>query len=178
MPSLVARAAAQDPRAFAEIYDRYVHAIYRYCLFQVRRQADAEDLTEQVFLRAWQAIGRFRPGERPFSAWLYRIARNAIVDHLRAANRQVELAADVEAPARAVEPGSIVEQAATIAELRAALRQLPAEHRQIVLLRFVEGMSHDEVATVVGKSSGAVRVIQHRALKRLRQILERMGHRD
>ena len=80
---LVLRAAKHDPEAFARLYDRFVDKIYKYIYYKVGAKSDAEDLTAQVFLKAWEAIGKYRVTERPFSAWLYRIAHNLVVDHFR-----------------------------------------------------------------------------------------------
>jgi RNA polymerase sigma-70 factor (ECF subfamily) len=167
----VRRATERDPDAFAQLYDHYANAIYRYCAFQVPRPADAEDLTTQVFLRAWQAIDRYRVTERPFSAWLYRIARNAAVDYHRAASRHVPLPDEADWPSGNAEPAALVEGAEMTAALQRALGQLRAEERQVILLRFIEGLSHDQVAAVTGKSVGALRILQHRTLKKLRHIL-------
>jgi RNA polymerase sigma-70 factor (ECF subfamily) len=167
----VRRATERDPDAFARLYDHYANAIYRYCALQVPRPADAEDLTAQVFLRAWQSIDRYRATERPFSAWLYRIARNAAVDYHRAASRQVPLPDEANWASGNAEPAALVEGAETTAALQRALGQLRAEERQIILLRFIEGLSHDQVSAVTGKSAGALRILQHRTLKKLRHIL-------
>ena len=171
LAEFVSRAVQRDPDAFAGLYDRYVDDIYRYLIFRVRNTADAEDITEQVFLRAWQAIGSYRQLGRPFSAWLYSIARNLVIDHFRAARPDTELPADALAPAGFAEPPVVLEQTLALDRFRSALRELTADQQQVIILRFIEGLDYDEVAASLGKSAGAVRVIQHRALAKLRQLV-------
>ncbi len=168
----VRRAIQRDPDAFAGLYDRYVDDIYRYLAFRVRNPVDAEDLTEQVFLRAWQAIGSYRQLGRPFSAWLYSIARNLVIDHFRAARPETDLPADALAPAGFAEPPVILEQTLALDRFRDALQELTADQQQVIILRFIEGLDYDEVAASLGKNAGAVRVIQHRALAKLRQLIQ------
>ena len=168
---LTARAVQRDPEAFAGLYDRYVDGIYRFFVFRVRNPTDAEDLTEQVFLRAWQAIETYRHQGRPFSAWLYSIARNLVIDHFRAARNNVELSEDALAPAGFAEPAVILEQTIALDRFRTALQELSADQQQVIVLRFIEGLGYEEIASAIGKSPGTIRVIQHRALAKLRQIL-------
>lgn len=173
---LVQRAVQRDPDAFASLYDRYVSTIYRYLLFRVRNISDAEDLTEEVFLRAWRAIDTYQQGERPFPVWLYRIARNLLIDRARVARQAVELPVDLVSPPNFSDPLAIVEQKLTLESFQASLLGLSAEQQQVIVLRLIEGLSYDEVGTVLGKSPGTTRVLLHRALKKLRQVMERMGH--
>jgi len=170
---LVARAVQRDPDAFAGLYDRNLEAIYRYLLFRVRNPADAEDLTEQVFLRAWQSIGSYKPTGRPFSAWLYSIARNLAIDFFRAARPETALPENALAPAGFAEPEVVLDQALAVDRFHTALGRLTDDQQQVIVLRLIEGLSYDEVANTMNKSAGAIRVIQHRALARLRQLMER-----
>lgn len=173
--ALVLRAIRRDPDAFGELYDRYVDGIYRYLAFRVRNPTDAEDLAEQVFLRAWQAIESYRPTGRPFSAWLYSIARNLVIDHFRAARPNAELPEDTLAPAGFAEPATILDQTLAMDRFRESLQKLTSDQQQVIILRFIEGLGYEDVAEAIGKTSGTVRVIQHRALAKLRQLLEEGG---
>jgi RNA polymerase sigma-70 factor, ECF subfamily len=172
LDGLVARAIRRDEDAFAILYDRYLDSIYRFMTFRVRNPADAEDLTGQVFLRAWQAIDAYKPTGRPFSAWLYRIAHNLVIDHFRAARPTLDLPDETLAPAGFAEPAVVLDQTLAMDGFQGALQQLSPDQQQVIILRFIEGLSCEDVADAIGKSSGAVRVIQHRALAKLRQLLE------
>lgn len=166
---LIARARNGDDDAFAALYRHYAPGVYRYVFFRVSSREEAEDITETVFFRAWQSLPAFREAEATFAAWLYRVARNAVIDHYRTRKRHdpIDRAAEVAAP-----PGPEVEDEETAREVRVAVSRLPDEQREVVLLRFIEGLSHAEVATALGKTQGACRVLQHRALKALCRILD------
>jgi RNA polymerase sigma-70 factor (ECF subfamily) len=170
---LVERAIAGDAEAFGELYVLHLDAIYRYIYYRVGDAQDAEDLTEQVFLRVWQALPGYEQRGYPFSSWLYRIAHNAVVDYHRergGATGALPLEDWVENGSRAAALDEVI-SAEEAAALSAAVKQLSDDQQQVILLRFVEGMSHAQVAHIVGKSEGACRVIQHRALAALSQLL-------
>jgi RNA polymerase sigma-70 factor (ECF subfamily) len=172
LDSLVARAREGDSEAFGALYDAYVDRIYRYLRLRTGDPLEAEDLTEQVFIRAWHAIDRFQQRDRPFVAWLYAIASNAVVDYFRARRREEPLDQALVDPAPAHDPLVASELASRRQVLAKAIRQLPPEQQQIVILRFVEGLSVAEVAAIIGKREGNIRVIQHRALAALRRLLD------
>jgi RNA polymerase sigma-70 factor, ECF subfamily len=151
--------------AFATLYERHANGVYRYALLRLSSREEAEDLTETVFLRAWQSLPAYRQ-DCPFAAWLYRIARNAITDHYRTRREHVSLD---EVPECSASPNAGLD--AEVIAMRAALASLPDEQREVLLMRFLEGFSHDEVAASLSKSAGACRVIQHRALKAIGRIL-------
>ncbi|MHB0877071.1 MAG: RNA polymerase sigma factor [Anaerolineae bacterium] len=159
----VARGGGKD--AFASLYDRHAAGVYRYARLRVASREEAEDITETVFLRAWQSLPAFR-GDCPFAAWLYRIARNAITDHYRTRRVHQPLEDVADSPLR-----SDSDRDAEVVTVRAALASLPDDQREVLMLRFLEGFSHDEVAASLGKSAAACRVIQHRALKAIGRIL-------
>ncbi len=171
---LVQRAQEGEQRAFGELYRRYLSPIYRYDYYRVGNREDAEDITELVFLRAWQALPRYRETEAGFQAWLYRIARNAVIDYYRSHRNHVPLE---RAPVSAItlEPDAEGLGREEVEDLRQALVELPDEQRDVVILRFIEGFSHGEVAEALNKSEGACRMIQLRALKALSSILGGKG---
>ncbi|HLH72866.1 MAG TPA: RNA polymerase sigma factor, partial [Chloroflexota bacterium] len=122
--------------------------------------------------KAWEAIDRYEPRGAPFAAWLYRLAHNLVIDHYRGRHPSMPIEDVIEAE----EPGAdvlvSVESQLEAEEVRAALQKLNPEHQQLIVLRFIEGLSHAEVAQLIGKSEGATRVIQHRALQALAKVLQ------
>lgn len=169
--ALLARACQCDAAAFAVLYERYRMVIYRYIAYRTARQQVAEDLTAEVFLNAWAAIGRYRDRGAGVRAWLLRLAHNEVIDYYRT-RRTAEPLPDEgpELPAEAG-PEHTLALAAEQQALVAAVRQLHPEWQQLILLRFVEGLSFEEIGVVLGKRSNACRQMQHRALERLRDML-------
>lgn len=169
---LAIRAAGGDVSAFGLLYDRHVDAIYRYVYYRVRDDAEAEDLTSDVFMRALKAMPRYEP-RQAFLAWLYRIARNAVIDRARRGNRQVSFEDALEHPAadQIVEPDIELLSRSDSDTLRKALAKLTPLQQEVVVLRFLEGYSTHEIARLVGKREGTVRGIQFRAIGALRQLI-------
>jgi len=178
---LVQRAAQRDVEAFARLYDLHLNAVYRFVLFKVGDVTLAEDLTSEVFSKAWESIDRFQWRNIAFEHWLIKIARNMVVDHWRANRRPISSidglfdAASADAP-----PDERVAQDLEVESLRRALGGLPEDQREVLVLRFIEGYSHADVAAVLGKSVVAVRQIQVRGLQRMRKVMavpeEAEGH--
>ena len=169
---LVRRARDGSAHAFGELYERHLDRVYRYVFYRVGSPVEAEDLTEQVFLKAWEAISRYDDRGLPFTAWLYRMAHNLVIDYYR--TRRPDVALD-EAQDRAAQDDPAAETEANLeaAEVWAAIGDLNPEQQQVLVLRFIEGLGHDQVATILGKTEGATRVLQHRALAALARALER-----
>jgi RNA polymerase sigma-70 factor (ECF subfamily) len=170
--------ATRDPHAFGELYDRFIERVYRYLYFRTGSHPEAEDLTEQVFLKAWEAIGRYRWQGRPFLAWLYRLAHNAHIDHLRAQRPTTSLnndshPIDVASPAAAVE----LARALDADVLASALCELTVEQQQVIVMKFIEGLDNEQIAHTMDKREGAIRALQMRALMSLRRVLEAQGER-
>jgi len=170
---LIQRAVGRDPDAFGRLYDMYVDRVYRHIYYRVSNVADAEDLTQQVFLKAWQAIGRYRKMASPFLAWLITISHNLVVDFYRTRKDKTYLEAEVVAGDLASNPERVTEARFDQQKLRRAILQLRGEQQKVIMLRFIEGFGYEEIAPLLGKREGAVRVIQHRALAKLRNILEK-----
>jgi len=170
---LVRRAIAGDADAFGQLYLDHLDAIYRYIYFRVGDAHEAEDLTEQVFLKAWEALPGYRQRGNPFASWIYRIAHNLVIDHHRQ-RKPVETMPSDDQPDQTSEPLASLEGVIAAEEVEAlsrAIRQLPDEQQQVVILRFIEGLRHAEVARIIGKSEGACRMIEHRALIALYGLL-------
>lgn len=168
---VVDAAAAGDINAFATLYDRHLDRVYRHVYYRVGNRADAEDLTQQVFLQAWQAIGRFRRTGAPFTAWLLTIAHNLLVTSYRRAKDATALELDPASLARWANPEAETFSRYDQHVVREAILQLKMEQQQVVILRFVEDFDYTAIAAALGKSEGNIRVIQHRALLELRRLL-------
>jgi RNA polymerase sigma-70 factor (ECF subfamily) len=169
---LAERASSHDQAAFAELYNAYVDKIYKYIYYKVGNAADAEDLCEHVFLKAWEAIGRYKWCGYPFSSWLYKLAHNLVVDHYRTKREPVPLDAIVATAEELEDVESALYTAAEAAELRTAMSQLTTEQEQVLSLKFIEGYKNAEIAEMMNKKEGAIRALQYRALRSLQGILE------
>jgi RNA polymerase sigma-70 factor (ECF subfamily) len=167
---LVERAQLGNREALEELYLMHFERIYSYLHLSVGNRHDAEDLTTQTFLRMLEAIGGFRWREVPFSAWLFRIAHNLAMDHFRA-NRRVQTEEKVPEPPGS-EESSAEEQAMHLmgrAGMLELIDDLSPEQRQVLTLKFLYGFANGEVATILGKTEGAVKSLQHRALASLQK---------
>ncbi len=162
-----------DADSFARLYDSYIDRLYRFIYFRVGNEQMAEDLSSQVFLKAWENLGRYETRGLSFGAWLFRIARNLVIDHYRTKKEHEPLEEDGLAgsdPALMVD-GSL--DAQFEAEwLRSAMRQLTDDQRTVLALKFIEGLSTAEIAAIMGKRQGAVRALQLRGLQALAEIIE------
>ena len=167
--ALVMAAKAGDAAAFGALYERYRDAIYRFCLSRTGSSHDAEDLTADVFVKALQSIDRYQDRGLPFAAFLYRIARNAAIDRARTLKQPLSVDGLVTEPASKQDVELEAAFAVEKTILLAALTKLKPEHRDVIVMRFIEGYSALEVAAALGKTEGAVRTLQHRALERLRR---------
>ncbi|MBL7064892.1 MAG: sigma-70 family RNA polymerase sigma factor [Anaerolineae bacterium] len=162
---LIQRAREGDPAAFAEIYDRHQPAIYHYIFYRVGDVATAEDLTSEVFVRLVERIDHFTYRGRPLLAWLYTIARNLITDYQRQAGQVMTLPFYEQLVTEAGDLEQAAERGLVQRRLAAALTHLTEDQRQVVILKFIEGLDNTEVARMLGKPVGAVKSLQHRALE-------------
>jgi len=169
--ALIAAASTGDVQAFAVLYDRHLERVYRHVYYRVGNRADAEDLTQQVFLHAWQAIGRFQRTGAPFAAWLLTIAHNLLVSAYRRAKDVQPLDLDPATLARWANPEAEAFAQFDRRAVREAILHLKPDQQQVIILRFVENFEYGAIAAVLGKSEGNIRVIQHRALAELRRLL-------
>lgn len=165
-------AAQADRAAFAVLYRRYLDPIYGYCFYLLGDHHDAEDATERTFLAAMSALDRFRDTGSTFRSWLFRIAHNQLANVLRSRRRHRSASLDlVPELATGDDPARLAGRAEDTRRLQRAVGRLNGDRRQVVVLRFVEGLSTREIAEVLDRSDGAVRVLQHRALRDLAQLL-------
>ena len=168
--TLVQRAARRDQSAFAALYERHVERVFRHVHYMVPDRVDAEDITQDVFVKAWKSIQHYRWTGAPFVSWLIAIARNAIVDHYRASKNLRHFEPTDDADSRP-DPALSMELKMGGLEVREAVMKLKGDKQKVILMRFIDGFSYEEVARALRKSEGAVRVIQYRALRELREIL-------
>lgn len=161
----------REPEAWARLYEEYMPRIYRYIVLRVRNQAEAEDLTEQVFLRALESGPSFRWRGAPISAWLFRIARNQVIDFWRTDKTGRTVTLDESLVDDIANPERTAERNEDIRQVIREMGQLTQGQREVIELRFAAELSTAEVAKVLGKSQGAVKVMQHSALVALRKRL-------
>ena len=157
---------------FGRLYDLHVERVYRHIYYRIGNTKDAEDLTQQVFLRAWNAIGRYKRTTSPFLAWLMRISHNLVTDFYRAKKDITYLDSELVSKDSDSSPERLAEEHFNQQQLRKVILQLPEEQQQVILMSFIEGFSYAESASSLGKKEGNVRVILHRALRKMRQILQ------
>jgi RNA polymerase sigma-70 factor (ECF subfamily) len=175
---LIKKAQRGDPCAFGDLYESHAPAIFRYLFAHLNSQMDAEDLTGEVFLKAWQSLPKYTERGVPFLAFLFRIARNALVDHYRQNNRLEPKAPDdmdgyiAEGILETIEVvGSQMEHQ----KMLRILNKLRPDYQSVLTLRFISELSPEETATVMNRSVGAIRVLQHRALAALREEMDKTG---
>jgi RNA polymerase sigma-70 factor (ECF subfamily) len=171
---LVKQAQAGSLEAFGLLYERFAPQAYRFIYAHLGNQQDAEDLVEEVFLRVWRSLPQYQERGIPFRAFVMRVARNALIDSYRSVARMEQpLALEENVPIDTKpNPEDVAQQRQEVEEIRKVIFQLPKDYRTVVTLRFLANLSPEETALVMGKSPGAVRVMQHRALEALRKLLK------
>ena len=170
---LVLQAQDGNTEAFGQLYDAYMERIYRFVYFRVEDQQTAEDITSQVFLKAWSNLDRFSFNRTPYLAWLYTIAHNAVIDHYR--TRKVTTALDdvqLSQPDHSEAVENDIDLTAEMQSVKTALQTLTDDQQKVLTLKFIEGMSNNEIAHQLGKREGAIRALQMRGLQALAKQLE------
>lgn len=170
---LVKKAVEHDRAAFAELYDKYIDRVYKHVYYKVSDRSEAEDITQETFIKAWEAIGGYKRTGAPFAAWLIAIARNLIIDHYRARKKLVPLEEGFEIKNNPdTNPEAIAETNINNTIVRSAILKLKEEKQKVVMMRFIDGFSYTEIAAVLNKTEGAVRVTLCRALNDLKHLLD------
>ena len=171
--SLVKRAQNNDQAAFAQLYEEHFDKIYRYVTLKIGNETEAEDMTQQVFLKALKSISSFKWKGIPFSAWLFRIAHNQVVDYFRSKKRSaVPLDESLLSDDSSLNnPQAIVEKKLDIEQLLSATQHLTEAQREVISLRFAGELSIAQAAKAIGKSQGAIKALQHSAIVALRKTL-------
>jgi RNA polymerase sigma-70 factor (ECF subfamily) len=165
---LLIEAAQHDPSRFAELYEQNFHRVYAYVARRVRDRVETQELTAQVFHKALANIGKFKWKGSPFAAWLYRIASNAIADR---AKQKLRESADQPDPSSQSFTATDLEAVEGRARLFRAVDKLPEDQRRVIVMRFADEKSIREIAEELGRSEGAVKQLQFRALENLRNRL-------
>lgn len=162
--------ATHDQDAFGQLYELYIDRIGRYVYYKVGSREEAEDLTEQVFLKAWESMQSFRSEPAAFPVWIFRLAHNLVIDYHRTHRQTAELHEFIEdaKPLPEDEVGARLDSEM----LKQAIGRLTAEQQQVIILRFIQGLPHAQVAAIMGKNEVAVRGIQYRAVVALQRILK------
>lgn len=172
VPSLVLQAQAGDGGAFGVLYERYAPEIRRFLLGHLNGHHEiAEDLTADVFVKVLQRLGGYQVGAAPFSAWLYRVARNHLIDYVRARTRQPADPLDTATEVPAPNAEAILDRSLDRHELVSALDHLTPDQRRVIALRFVDGYTAAETAALMGKTEDAIKKIQARGLLQLRRMI-------
>jgi RNA polymerase sigma-70 factor (ECF subfamily) len=166
---LIESAVRGDASAFGALYDHYQSMIYRFVVVKVGSREEAEDITHHVFLSAWQKIEAYKDRGYPFSSWLYQIARNLVIDHYRAKKNDISL--------EKIDPESSIFPSVAhfdlslklrVEKVHVAIKELKPDYQDVIIMRFVEDLSLKETAAILKKSEGAIKLIQHRAIKELK----------
>ena len=165
------RAQNGDTAAFALIYDHFAPAIYRFIYFRVGHKETAEDVLADTFVKAWQKINQINSPEA-LSGWLYQIARNNIIDYYRVRKETVALDEVVDTLQDAVNPADEVNATIQQKRILQAMKNLPPDQAQVLKYRFFEDLTNEEIALILNKNEGTIRVIQHRAIIKLKELLK------
>jgi len=171
----IEKAQKGDAACFGHLYNHYLPPIYRFIAVKVGTKQEAEDLTHEVFMSAWQKLPQYEAQGFPFSSWLYRIARNRVIDYYRTKKSHVSIdddqMADNEIFGVQSDAAEALDIGLDLAAIQEAMHALTAEQREVIQLRFMSDLSPAEIAKVLGKREGAVRIIQHRALIKLKACI-------
>ena len=168
---LVEMARTGDPEAFGALFDHYYVPVYRYVVSRVGRPSDAEDLAQLVFVKALEALPRYEARGVPFGGWLFRLARNVVIDHIRTRREHAPLDLIVERSSGAEGPDELAVMRQEMDSVAVALRRLTPEQREAIELRFFAGLSAREAAVAMGRQEGTVRGLQFRAIAAIRREL-------
>lgn len=162
-----------DEKAFGLLYSHYQPQIYRFIYIKVSKKEKAEDITHQVFLKAWQSIKRFTYQKLPLSSWLYRIARNQVIDVYRTQKIELNIEEIQEVASEDKKVEDEIDIKKEVEKIKSAIRQLKPSQQDVIIMRYIEELSPQEIALALKKTPTAIRIIQYRALKSLRNILEK-----
>lgn len=169
---LVEEAQSGSSESFGKIYDLLVGKIYRFVYFKIGKKEEAEDLTENIFLKAWENLKSFQDEGLPFEAWIYRIARNLIIDNYRTQKKSVQLDAVMELEDNSLSPLDYTELRLNYESALKALEKLSDSYKEIIILKFIEEKTNEEISNILQKPISHIRVLQNRAIKKLREVLK------
>ncbi len=176
--NLVRRAKSGDREAYASLYQVYLNAIYRYIYFRIDQVEDAQNLTEQVFINAWEALPVYQDRGQPFSSWLYTLARYKVLDYRRGkkgSQTENEVISAIQADNHnRTSVLKLIIQSQDTQSLAKAIARLPEDQQQVIILRFIEGLNQDEVSRLLMKNGAVCRKLQYRALSSLNQVMSHL----
>ncbi|MGH2465706.1 MAG: sigma-70 family RNA polymerase sigma factor [Candidatus Limnocylindrales bacterium] len=174
---IVAKARTGDPAAIAALYDEFATRVYRFALLRVQAPSDAEDLLQRIFVKVIEGLPRYESRGVPFAAWLFRIARNTVIDHERTRHEHSSLDELAQRTDQRAGPEELAEVAFDRLAIRSALEQLTPEQRDVIAYRFFADLSPREIGLLMDRREGAVRALQFRAIHTLRESLDRRSDR-
>jgi len=170
---IVAKSVAGDSAAITELYDAFADRVYRFLLVHAREPADAEDLLQRTFLKVIEGLPRYEERGLPFGAWIFRIARNTVIDHARTRRDHASLDAVLDHPDDRRGPAELAEVASEQDHIRSALLMLTPDQREVIIYRFFADLTPREIGSLMGRREGSVRALQFRAMEVLRTRLSR-----
>lgn len=175
---LVQQATKRDRAAFTVLYERCIDRVYRHVYYRVSNHAEAEDITQEAFVKAWKAIDKYKRTGAPFVTWIITIAGNLVIDHYRREQKvfvtdEIEKISEKDLGNQIPGPEKQAEMNFDNAMIKKAVLKLTGDKQKVILMHFIDGLSYEEIAKALNKSEGAIRVIQYRALSDLRGLIER-----
>ena len=172
---LVQQAIKRDRVAFTALYERCVNRVYRHVYYRVSSHADAEDITQEAFVKAWQSIDRYKRTGAPFVSWIITIAGNLVIDHYRRQQKVVvtDEIYEIKPSEQIQDPAREAEMNFNNSVIKAAILKLKGNKQKVILMHFIDDLTYEEIAKALNKNEGAIRVIQYRALGELRSLLKR-----
>ncbi len=169
---LVHDARNGDKEAVGVLYDTFVDAVYRFVFFRVSTREDAEDITEAAFVSIFENIGKYNERGLPFEAWVYRITRNKIIDYYRSKKKTISLAESADVPDDKQNPERETERQLTKEYIMECVKLLPDTYQEIIILKYIEDKTNEEISELLDKPLAHVRVLQSRAVQKLRTIVD------
>ena len=173
--SILDSAIRGDTEAFGQLYNVYVDRIYRHIYYRVGNIEDTRDLTQEVFIKAWKGLPTYKRTKTPFLGWLFTISHNRVIDYYRTKKDYSYLDNEIDLETQEESPEKLAEIQCTQQQVRKTILQLPKDQQIVILMSFIEGFEYSEIAAVLNKTEGNIRVIIHRGLKKMRKILDRAG---
>jgi len=175
----IKQAQKGNSEGFGALYDHYMAPIYRFILMKVSSRQEAEDLAHDVFMSAWQNIHSYTPQGHPFSSWLYQIARNKVIDHYRLKKPTADIENIDSSFIKVLDASEQnIDFGFNLVKVRQAITKLTPDQQDVVIMRFIEDLTHQEIAAALERSEGAVRLLQHRAINNLKSLLEESESKD
>jgi RNA polymerase sigma-70 factor (ECF subfamily) len=172
LTELVRSAKKGNKNSFSELYEYYITPIFRFVYFRVRSRVDAEDLTQNIFLKVWNHLSDYEQGKDPFSSWLYAIARNTVIDFWRK-KKDWNISELGENTIKSKEEpiDDLIEKEEDLRILRKTIELLTDEQQEVVILKFIDGLLNKEISKIIGKKEDAIRQLQSRAIRILKEYI-------